>query len=240
MWMAQTCSEVIMAPPTLLSAGSGDLLKCFPCCFLFHFSSNSSHFRLFHHCPSAPSPPAAHTSSHAFLTPPTPAPPAAGQVSSAPFHAAATPASHPPIQLSASPPQPSTSWSHEPLWQPWGFGTRLCSAALWPGCQPIWDSLIIFPPFVNNREEMLGLYVNIIFLTAREQTAGACSELQTLWGAFLNWKHWNYFYFAIFYLPHVYLTNCWILSENRLCFLAVRQLKSYDIMALQCNFNLTP
>lgn len=145
-----------MAPPTLLSAGSGDLLKCIPCCFLFRFSSISSHFRLyFLHRASAPPPPAAHTPSRALLTPPTPAPPAAGQIPSAPFHAAAAPASHPPIQPSASPPQPSTSWSHEPLWQPWGFGTRLCSAALWPGCQPIRDSLIIFPPFVNDREEML-------------------------------------------------------------------------------------
>uniref|UniRef100_A0A674NY39 REST corepressor 3 n=1 Tax=Takifugu rubripes TaxID=31033 RepID=A0A674NY39_TAKRU len=118
--------------------GSGDLLKCIPCCFLFRFSSNSSHFRLyFLHRPSAPSPPAAHTPSHTFLTPPTPTPPAAGQVPSAPFHAAAAPTSHPPNQPSASPPQPSTSWSHEPLWEPWGFGTRLCSAALWPGCQPI-------------------------------------------------------------------------------------------------------
>lgn len=199
MWMMQTSSELIMAPPTLLSAGSDDLLKCIPCCFFFHFSSNSSHFRLyFLHRPSAPSPPATHAPSHAFLTPPTPAPPAAGQVPSAPFHAAAAPASHPPIQRSASPSQSSTSWSHEPLWQPWGFGTRLCSAALWPGCQPIWVILIIFPPFVNDREEMLGLYVNIIYLTAREQSAGACGKPQALWSAFLNWKHWNYFYLLSF------------------------------------------
>lgn len=166
-----------MAPPALLSAGSGDLLKCVPCCFLFCFSSNSSHIRPYFLCPSAPSPPEAHTPSHTFLTPPTATPPATGQVPAAPFHAAAAPASHPPIQSSAPPPQPSARWSYEPLWQPWGVGTRLCSAALWPGCPPIRDSLIIFPPFVNDKGEMLELYVNIIFLTAREHSAGAGGEL---------------------------------------------------------------
>lgn len=139
-----------MTPPALLSAGSGDLLRCVPCCLLFRISTISSHIRLYFLLrPSAPSPPAAHTPSHAFLTPPAPTPSAAGPVPAAPFYAAAAPASHPPIQPTAPPPQPSASWSHEPLWQPRETRTRLCSAALGPGCTPIRDGLVCFPPLVN-------------------------------------------------------------------------------------------
>lgn len=152
-----------MAPPALLSAGSGDLLRCVPCCLLFRISTISSHIRLYFLLrPSAPSPPAAHTPSHAFLTPPAPTPSAAGPVPAAPFYAAAAPASHPPIQPTTPPPQPSASWSYEPLWQPREIRTRPCSAALGPGCPPIRDSLICFPPLVNDMEEMLQFHVNII------------------------------------------------------------------------------
>lgn len=158
-----------MAPPALLSAGSGDLLRCVPCCLLFRFSSNSSHLRLYFLLrPPAPPPPAALPPSHAFLTPPTPAPPAAGQVPAAPFHAAAAPTSHPPIHPAAPPPQPSANWSHEPLRQPWGAGTRLWPAAPWPGCPPIRDSLLLFPPLAKRRKEMQRLDVNTSPPTAPE------------------------------------------------------------------------
>lgn len=149
--MTQTCSEVITAPPALLSAGSGDLLRCVPRCLLLRFRSNSSHIGL--HLllrPPAPSPPAALPAGHALLTPPAPAPPAAGQVPAAPFHAAAAATSHSPIHPAAPPPQPSANRPHEPLWQSWGGGARLWPAALWPGCPPIRDSLLFFPPLARD------------------------------------------------------------------------------------------
>lgn len=133
-----------MAAPALLSAGSGDLLRCVPCCLLFRFCSKCSHVRLhFLLRPPAPSPPAALPPGHALLAPPAPAPPAAGQVPAASFHAAAAPTSHPPVHPTAPPPQPPANRSHEP--QPWGVGSRLWPAAHWPG-PPIRDSRLLFPP----------------------------------------------------------------------------------------------
>ena len=136
-----------------LSAGSGDLLGCVSCCLLVFFGSDSGDVQqrlLFY--PPAPSPPAALPTSHALPAPPASAPPTAGSLPAAPPHAAAAPASHPPLQPPAPPPQPPPSCSHDPQWEPWGVRTELRPAALGPGHPPIRDGLVFLPPLTKRKK----------------------------------------------------------------------------------------